>query len=1115
MENYQVLHLIGEGCFGKVFKGRRKYSGQAVALKFISTRGKSEKDLKNLRQEMAILKTLRHENIILLIDAFETASDFVVVTEFAHGELFEVFQDDRQLPESEVQLIAQQLVKALFYLHSNRVIHRDMKPQNILIGSNNVVKLCDFGFARAMSNKTVVLNSVKGTPLYMAPELVQEQPYNHTADLWSLGVILYELFVGTPPFYTNSLYSLINLIINDTVKYPESMSPIFKSFLQGLLHKNPAKRLGWPELLEHAFVAGPKAPVPSPALSTAPASAVTTPRNSEISRAAVREIQAGFNAKSVYSNEEEIAAECVNSILSPNSGRDLLHVADFLISLFQYQGDQFSSGGSPPVHAIFKHVTERTDECLSALVGLMSEESSSLMRLFGLWLRETPSQPPRNETVVSFFKLAVGTLGSSQQENSVLHCCKCLSVLFTNLSGTVACAELERKHPQILRQLVERLLRLVVKDRDRTARAAVHALSASVVLAAPSSEKDIPSPWSNPAWVMKQESPGTPLQTILSFSDPDRFVECIVDLLTVSGQDKSASTSPRQQQHFMSAPTLDPAAVQLVHVLLFGSWNQVIVRRLNFSTSQEPPPILQAALAASNDTISQCQCLGIVSSILRSASPSQGYRWLTSDYVRSVANWLVTSQATISPWAFSYGLDLVGAMLTLVSAAGDTKRLREAQTMLIALAQSVSVRGFGDYDKNDDRRRIEAKMEGHLMRGPLDGFCSLCSQNGSKRLLRGLLGISGGMRKLISLCGPQGVLSLADCLCSSLTSGSVSSDSLSEVLGVLQSAVLVVQFGLVEKGDGFPRFDALLDTLVHVVTAASQNESVLSGGNFVPGLVNAIYSPFSPPSRSALAVLAVLTQNNSTAVQQLVSAKGLELVKPILVSSSDPDILGESLALVSNVARSGAQFYSAIHEKLNPYREFASLLVMSGVKSKVCSAIGNMARHSAYFYPHLASLVGPLAQACCDQSDSNCRKFASFAIGNLAFHSAALYSDLRPVIPVLIELLGDEDEKTRANAAGALGNFVRNSGALVPAMMASRAVEHLLALVATVPIDSSGRIALFSLGNLATHAGSKELLRSAGQSEILKVLSVARGCKDSQTVKYCERLLTKLNSSTT
>jgi fused-like protein len=76
------------------------------------------------------------------------------------------------------------------------------QPQNILIEANGTVKLCDFGFARAMSHNTVVLTSIKGTPLYMAPELVQEKPYNHTADLWSLGIILYELFVGRPPFYT-------------------------------------------------------------------------------------------------------------------------------------------------------------------------------------------------------------------------------------------------------------------------------------------------------------------------------------------------------------------------------------------------------------------------------------------------------------------------------------------------------------------------------------------------------------------------------------------------------------------------------------------------------------------------------------------------------------------------------------------------------------------------------------------------------------------------------------------------------------------------------------------------------------------------------------------------
>jgi fused-like protein len=83
MDNYHVLHPIGEGSFGKVFKGRRKHSGQVVALKFITKRGKTEKDLTNLRQEIEILRGLHHENIILLLDSFETSHEFCVVTEFA------------------------------------------------------------------------------------------------------------------------------------------------------------------------------------------------------------------------------------------------------------------------------------------------------------------------------------------------------------------------------------------------------------------------------------------------------------------------------------------------------------------------------------------------------------------------------------------------------------------------------------------------------------------------------------------------------------------------------------------------------------------------------------------------------------------------------------------------------------------------------------------------------------------------------------------------------------------------------------------------------------------------------------------------------------------------
>ncbi|KAK3576136.1 hypothetical protein CHS0354_043102 [Potamilus streckersoni] len=256
MENYHVLELIGEGSFGKVYKGRKKFTGQVVALKFIPKVGKPEKELKNLRREIEIMRGLHHANIIEMSDSFETDKEVAVVTDYAEGELFQILEDDGSLPEEQVQQIAAQLVSALFYLHSHRILHRDMKPQNILLGKGGIVKLCDFGFARAMSFNTLVLTSIKGTPLYMSPELVEEKPYDHTADLWALGCILYELFTGTPPFYTNSIFQLVSLIIKDPVKWPKNMSPIFKDFLQGLLTKNPKQRLAWPELLHHPFVAG-------------------------------------------------------------------------------------------------------------------------------------------------------------------------------------------------------------------------------------------------------------------------------------------------------------------------------------------------------------------------------------------------------------------------------------------------------------------------------------------------------------------------------------------------------------------------------------------------------------------------------------------------------------------------------------------------------------------------------------------------------------------------------------------------------------------------------------------------------------------------------------------
>ena len=115
MNNYHRLHRIGEGSFGRVYKGRRKCTGQTVAMKFISKQKKTEKDLRNLRQEISILRDLNHENIIRMFDYFETEREFCVVTEFAQGELFEILEDDGSLPEVEIQRIAKQMVNALEY----------------------------------------------------------------------------------------------------------------------------------------------------------------------------------------------------------------------------------------------------------------------------------------------------------------------------------------------------------------------------------------------------------------------------------------------------------------------------------------------------------------------------------------------------------------------------------------------------------------------------------------------------------------------------------------------------------------------------------------------------------------------------------------------------------------------------------------------------------------------------------------------------------------------------------------------------------------------------------------------------------------------------------------
>uniref|UniRef100_T1HI71 non-specific serine/threonine protein kinase n=1 Tax=Rhodnius prolixus TaxID=13249 RepID=T1HI71_RHOPR len=256
MEKYMVIGKIGEGSFGRVYKVKSRASDEIAALKLITKCGRSQRELTNLRKECEIQRRLFHPNIIKMLDSFETENEIAVVTEFAYQDLYKTLAKAGYLSEDKAVKIICDLISALYYLHSNRVIHRDLKPQNVLLSEDGVAKLCDFGFARSMSTGTHVLTSIKGTPLYMAPELMEESPYDHNVDLWSLGCIAYEMLVGSPPFNTTSLLHLISLIRNESIKWPENISQNCQSLLKGLLNKDPTQRLSWPHLLEHPFVKG-------------------------------------------------------------------------------------------------------------------------------------------------------------------------------------------------------------------------------------------------------------------------------------------------------------------------------------------------------------------------------------------------------------------------------------------------------------------------------------------------------------------------------------------------------------------------------------------------------------------------------------------------------------------------------------------------------------------------------------------------------------------------------------------------------------------------------------------------------------------------------------------
>ncbi|XP_024516614.1 serine/threonine-protein kinase AtPK2/AtPK19 isoform X1 [Selaginella moellendorffii] len=243
--DFELLNLVGQGAFGKVFQVRLKGSSDIYAMKVMRKDKVLEKNYVDyMKAERDIMTKIVHPFIVQLRCSFQTKTKLYLILDFINGgHLF--FQLYRQGTFSEdlCRVYAAEIVSAVAHLHSKGIVHRDLKPENILLDADGHVKLTDFGLAKEIeeSDRT---NSYCGTVEYMAPEILLSKGHGKSADWWSLGILVYEMLHGMPPFTNRNKNKLQQEIIKGKLKLPGYLSSEVHSLLKGLLHKDPSKRLG-------------------------------------------------------------------------------------------------------------------------------------------------------------------------------------------------------------------------------------------------------------------------------------------------------------------------------------------------------------------------------------------------------------------------------------------------------------------------------------------------------------------------------------------------------------------------------------------------------------------------------------------------------------------------------------------------------------------------------------------------------------------------------------------------------------------------------------------------------------------------------------------------------
>ena len=254
--HYKIVRKLGEGMFSTVKLATHSLLGEQVAIKILEkTRVSNLEDKERINREIAIMRKLNHFNIAKLYQIVETKLTIYLIQENIQGkEFFDYLTKKGKLKEVEACKFFHQIISGLEYIHQCGVVHRDFKPENILITNNDtILKIIDFGLGNLYENKQL-LKTACGSPCYAPPEMIKEEKYNGAeSDIWSSGIILYLMLCGKLPFYHENNEIMYQKILSGKFEHPNFLSEKAKDILNKILEINPKKRLNFKEIKSHPW----------------------------------------------------------------------------------------------------------------------------------------------------------------------------------------------------------------------------------------------------------------------------------------------------------------------------------------------------------------------------------------------------------------------------------------------------------------------------------------------------------------------------------------------------------------------------------------------------------------------------------------------------------------------------------------------------------------------------------------------------------------------------------------------------------------------------------------------------------------------------------------------